>query len=219
MKFSKNLLRGTLARSAATLMLLCAFLLSVCVISYASTKTPISNQAKTSPSVSLKVSKQVSATVGVPFALSRQSTGQANRFTNFTGLKTFQSFGDKSPIKLRLGGPDSTSIKFIGELDHFYFSKFANNTSEPLRNFFTERYFKDGAALFGRESTEELEDFRKAAGEKLKNLTDRQTKLSFRHRFRESEIGRISAVSARQRSNWRGSSPRSTRGQPKSAES
>jgi hypothetical protein len=94
----------------------------------------------------------------------------------FYRLKDVSVFGDKSPIKLRLGGPDSTSIKFIGELDHFYFSKFANNTSEPLRNFFTERYFKDGAALFGRESTEELEDFRKAAGEKLKNLTDRQTR-------------------------------------------
>lgn len=45
-----------------------------------------------------------------------------------------------------------------------------------MRNFFVERYFKDGAALFGRESSDELADFRAAAGEKLKNLTDRQTK-------------------------------------------
>lgn len=95
----------------------------------------------------------------------------------FYRLKDVSVFGDeKSPVKLRLGGPDRRSIKFIGELDHFYFSKFANNTSKPLRNFFVERYFEDGAALFGRESTDELEDFRRAAGDKLKNLTDRQIK-------------------------------------------
>lgn len=103
----------------------------------------------------------------------RRTTKQIYEFYR---LKDVSVFGNKSPIKLRLGGADTRSIKFVGELDHFYFSKFANNTSQPLRNFFIERYFKDGAALFGRESTEELEDFRRAAGEKLKNLTDRQTK-------------------------------------------
>ncbi len=95
----------------------------------------------------------------------------------FYRLRDATPFGDKSPIKLKLGGADTKSIKFIGELDHFYFSKFANNTSKPMRNFFVERYFKDGAALFGRESSEELADFRAAAGEKFKNLTDRQTKV------------------------------------------
>lgn len=95
---------------------------------------------------------------------------------NFYRLKDASIFGDKSPVKLKLGGPDKRSIKFLGDLDHFYFSKFANNTSEPLRNFFREQYFEQGAALFGRESPESLADFRKAAGDKLKNLTDRQTK-------------------------------------------
>lgn len=94
----------------------------------------------------------------------------------FFRLKDTTPFGDKSPIKLKLGGADTKSIRFIGELDHFYFSKFANNTSEPLRKFFVEQYLENGAALFGRESTEELEAFRQAAGDKLKNLTDRQTK-------------------------------------------
>jgi hypothetical protein len=84
--------------------------------------------------------------------------------------------GDKPPIRLQLGGPDSKSIKFIGELDHFYFSKFANNTSEPLRKFFVEQYFENGASLFGRESSDELAAFRSVAGERFKNLTDRQTK-------------------------------------------
>lgn len=84
-------------------------------------------------------------------------------------------FGDGSFPRLQLGGPDRVSIDFIGRLDHFYFSKFADNTRAPMRRFFVERYFEDGAALFGRESSEELADFREASGERFKNLTDRQT--------------------------------------------
>lgn len=93
----------------------------------------------------------------------------------FYRLRDTTVFGEGSPIRLRLGGPDKVSIKFIEQLDHFYFSKFADNTSEPLRKFFVKQYFEDGAALFGRESSEEMAAFRAAAGEKLKNLTDRQT--------------------------------------------
>lgn len=63
----------------------------------------------------------------------------------------------------------------MGELDHFYFSKFADNTSESLKNFFAERFFTDGSLLFDEQSTAWL-DFKAAAGDKLKNLTFRQTK-------------------------------------------
>jgi hypothetical protein len=94
----------------------------------------------------------------------------------FYRLRDVTPFGEKSPVKLKLGGPDTKSIKFIGELDHFYFSKFADNTSQPLRKFFVEKYLADGAALFGRETSEELADFRAALGEKYKNLTDRSIK-------------------------------------------
>ncbi|HQU83929.1 MAG TPA: hypothetical protein PKY59_12415 [Pyrinomonadaceae bacterium] len=45
-----------------------------------------------------------------------------------------------------------------------------------MREFFVERYFENGAALFGRESSDEMEDFRAVAGDKLKNFTDRQVK-------------------------------------------
>lgn len=91
-------------------------------------------------------------------------------------LRDSTVFGEESPIRLQLGGPDRVSIKFVADLDHFYFSRYGNNTSPSLRKFFVDRYFKDGAALFGRESSDELADFREAAGDKLKNLTDRQTK-------------------------------------------
>lgn len=74
-----------------------------------------------------------------------------------------------------MGGPDRVSIKFIGELDHFYFSKFANNTSQPLRRFFVERFFENGALLFDENSTA-WTDFKDVGGEKFKNLTFRQTR-------------------------------------------
>ncbi|WP_167853613.1 hypothetical protein, partial [Escherichia coli] len=89
-------------------------------------------------------------------ASARQAINRTTRsIYEFYRLRDASVFGgDKSPIKLRLGGADTKSIKFIGDLDHFYFSRFGGNTSEPLRNFFVERYFENGAALFGRESTE-----------------------------------------------------------------
>jgi len=104
----------------------------------------------------------------------RSVTRSAYEFYRLKDQSPFD--GEKPPVRLQLGGPDRKSIKFIEDLDHFYFSKFANNTSEPLRKFFTERYFENGAALFGRETTEELADFRRVAGDRFKNLTDRQTK-------------------------------------------
>ncbi len=92
----------------------------------------------------------------------------------FYRLRDLTVFGDNAPIRRRLGGPDKASIKFIGRLDHFYFSKFADNSREQMRRFFVKAYFENGAALFGRETSEGLDAFRRAAGERFKNLTDRQ---------------------------------------------
>ncbi|KAK0039542.1 DUF935 family protein [Biomphalaria pfeifferi] len=111
---------------------------------------------------------------------SKRAIAAINRTTRqiyeFYRLRDATPFGDKSPVRLKLGGADTKSIKFIGGLDHFYFSKFADNTRKPMREFFVQRYFENGAALFGRESTDEMEDFRAVAGDKLKNFTDRQVK-------------------------------------------
>jgi len=109
----------------------------------------------------------------------KRAVGTVNSTTRsiyeYYRLRDVTVFGDESPIRLRLGGPDRVSIKFIGKLDHFYFSKFADNTREPMRKFFVEQYFENGAALFGRETSDELAAFRKAAGDRFKNLTNRQT--------------------------------------------
>jgi hypothetical protein len=91
----------------------------------------------------------------------------------FYRLKDPTPFSDTSSIKLRFGGADTRSLKFFGELDHFYFSKFAPNKSDELKSFLRERYLEHGSKIFGKRTPEELDDFRKAAGEKLKNLNDR----------------------------------------------
>lgn len=88
-------------------------------------------------------------------------------------LRDLTPFGDADPIRLRLGGPDKVSIKFIGELDHFYFSKFADNTREPMRKFFVERFFGDGALLFDEDS-DAWREFQRAAGDRFKKLGYRQ---------------------------------------------
>lgn len=107
----------------------------------------------------------------------RRAVAAVNQITKsvyrFYRLKDVTPFGDKSPVRLRFGGPDTRSLKFFGELDHFYFSKFADNRSKELKNFLRERYLENGSKIFGKRTAEELDDFRQAAGEKLKNLNDR----------------------------------------------
>lgn len=90
-------------------------------------------------------------------------------------LRDVSVFGDADPIRLRFGGPDRVSIKFIGELDHFYFSKFADNTRDEMRRFFVKRFFEDGGLLFDEHSTA-WREFRDAGGDRFKNLTYRQIK-------------------------------------------
>ena len=107
----------------------------------------------------------------------KKAVNTINRITKsiftFYRLKDTTPFGKKSPIKLRFGGADTRSIKFFGQLDHFYFSKFADNRRDELKNFLQKEYLEKGNAIFGKKSRKEIDEFRKAAGEKLKNLNDR----------------------------------------------
>lgn len=98
---------------------------------------------------------------------------------SFFRLKDETAFGESgSPITLSFGAPDRRSIRFFDSVDQWYFSKFMRNddAAKPLRKFLREEYLEKGAALFGRETPESLDDFRQAAGEKLQNLTDFQIK-------------------------------------------
>jgi hypothetical protein len=92
---------------------------------------------------------------------------------SFYRLRDASPFGEKSPVRLKFGGPDVRASKFFGELDHFYFSTFVNNSRKEIKDFLRDEYLDKGAALFGRETPESLDDFRRSAGGKLDNLNDR----------------------------------------------
>lgn len=90
----------------------------------------------------------------------------------FYRLRDSTPFGGDSPVRLRFGGPDTRAVRFFGKLDHFYFSTFVDNRREELKTFLSDQYLEKGAALFGRGTKEELDDFRKAAGGKLDQIAD-----------------------------------------------
>lgn len=83
-------------------------------------------------------------------------------------------FGDNSPIQVRFGGADEQAIQFLDELDNFHFSKFADNTSKNLRQFFRREFFENGAAIFGPGNVEQNERLRQALGERAATLTNHQ---------------------------------------------
>lgn len=65
---------------------------------------------------------------------------------------------------VRFGGPDNASIAAAASFENGLFISPFVEANRELQQFLIERYFTDGAALFGRESSEELNDFRRAAG-------------------------------------------------------
>lgn len=81
--------------------------------------------------------------------------------------------GDDPPVRMRFGGPDTRAIRFFGKFDGFYFSKYVNNSDDQIRGFLREQYLEKGAALFGRGTPEELDDFRQAANGLLDQVNDR----------------------------------------------
>lgn len=96
----------------------------------------------------------------------------------FYRLRDETVFGaEGSPVKLSFGAPDRRAIRFFDDLDHFYFSKYVDNSRAEIKNFLKQEYLEKGAALFGRETPESLDDFRKAAAGKLDNINDRGVKL------------------------------------------
>ena len=99
----------------------------------------------------------------------KRTTGEIYKFFR---LRDATPFGGDSPVKLRFGGADTRAVNFFKKLDHFYFSTFINNSRDEVKDFLREEYLERGAALFGRGTKEELDDFRKAVGGKLDKIND-----------------------------------------------
>lgn len=70
-----------------------------------------------------------------------------------------------------LGGPDRVSIAFLESLPHgLYISPLVDNYEKDLHYFIKVNYFQNGAALFGRESHEEMDAFRRIARGRLDSI-------------------------------------------------
>lgn len=73
-------------------------------------------------------------------------------------------------MKIKFGGADTRSIKMLNSFPHgLFISEFVNNRDEKIHRFLCKNYLENGAALFGRESSDEMNDFRKVVGGALLN--------------------------------------------------
>lgn len=219
MKFLTGSLRDISEQFGVMLILACAFLLSSCATSYASTKTPISNQPTTLQTKFSEQSKNLFQTAGSPPERSRRSIERLNQFTNFTGFET-QPF---SVTNLR------SNYAWAAQTREALSSSVISITSISLSSLITQA---SRCAHFS------LKDISKTA--RLCSVENRRTSLRtsavlpernlkilptgkriplFAPPFSERATGRTSAVFPRRESNWLALSPHSTRGQPKSAAS
>lgn len=74
---------------------------------------------------------------------------------------------------IQFGGKDSASIKaFYGLPNLMFISELVDNDDKHIHEFLITNYFEKGAALFGRESREELQAFRNVCNGSLANEND-----------------------------------------------
>jgi hypothetical protein len=101
---------------------------------------------------------------------------------SFFRLNDETPFGTEgSPIQMKFGAPDKRAVEFFKNTENFYLSKYLDNSDAELRKFFNEEFVTKGKALFGNQSSEELDLFRKAAGGKLDNVNDRGVQIIVRN--------------------------------------
>lgn len=70
-----------------------------------------------------------------------------------------------SEVGIRLGGPDRVSMRLLEEWPNgLCLSPLIKHPSQNLTDFLIKQYFENGAALFGRESSYEIELVRETVG-------------------------------------------------------
>ena len=76
-------------------------------------------------------------------------------------------------IGIRLGGPDTASIRFLDRWPFgLFFAPGVDNSNPKITEFLVQQYFEQGAALFGRETAESINDVRIACGGSLSEMSD-----------------------------------------------
>lgn len=78
-------------------------------------------------------------------------------------------------MAIKFGGADKRSMSMLARFEHgFYISDLVGGANPKLAKYIERNYIKQGAALFGRETKEDLQDFRRAAGGLLKDVSDEE---------------------------------------------
>lgn len=81
-------------------------------------------------------------------------------------------FGNATVPRLKFGAGDTRAVNFFNDVDHWYLSSFIDNRRADVHDFIRREYLEKGAALFGRETGESINDFREAVGGRLASLND-----------------------------------------------
>ncbi|MGE0133049.1 MAG: hypothetical protein AB7U82_33650 [Blastocatellales bacterium] len=91
----------------------------------------------------------------------------------FYRLRDDSLFGDQdSPVRVRFGGEDTRTAKFFGNTDHWYFSKYLNNSEPRIKQFLADEYIKQGGRRTFDMTPEQIEDIRAGMGDLLKDVND-----------------------------------------------
>lgn len=79
-------------------------------------------------------------------------------------------------VQATFGGPDIRAMQFLSELDHFYASKFVQNSDSvaTIKNFLNQQYLENGEGLFRSQSDSSVQAFRDLFDQKLGDLQDYQ---------------------------------------------
>lgn len=78
----------------------------------------------------------------------------------------------EAPIAVRFGGIDQQALNFFNKLDHFYFSKYLNNSEPGLKTYFADEWIAKGGRSTDFLTAEQLAEVRGALGKRLENVND-----------------------------------------------
>ena len=75
-------------------------------------------------------------------------------------------------VEIIFGGPDIRAINFLGQIDHFYLSKFIDNpdAQAALTKFLKERYLEGGEGLFGTGDPKTIAEMKNLLSQHLTDL-------------------------------------------------
>lgn len=210
MKFLNNSFPNTLRQLSVMAILLCALVLTGCVISYANTKPAISNQPTLLQKQSSPQWKNLFQAAGQPSALGRQSIERPDQFMNSIGLETFRRSVNSRPFVFGSAEPIPNPLSLLMNSTIFTFpssptipaSHYATISSKPT--LITAQLFSDANQPRSLKISDVLPE------RNLKILpTDRRRALS-KLLSAASEIGRTLEVSNKPESSWRELLQRST---------